>query len=78
MEINRPLTWILFGVCGGLAVPHRLWLALGAFYRRHASWRDAPAAFAEACVDALLTGLALGLGVATLVLLLAMLSARVS
>ena len=77
MVVNRPLLWVLMGLC---CLPSAATLVRRQlredYYRRHDRWHEAPAAFVGACVDAALTGVAVGLSVAFAVLVLASLRAQ--
>ena len=62
MQIDRTGVWLMLAVAcaGGLAHAVRTEILRG-FYARHARWRDAPGAFVGTCIDALVTGVALGM-----------------
>jgi hypothetical protein len=71
MEVDREAFWVLIGLCclPSLVVAARV--KLRPVRAAHPSWRDGKMAFAGACADALLTGLGIGLTLATFLLLLA-------
>jgi hypothetical protein len=72
VQIDRTGVWVMLSIAcaGGLVQAVRTEVVHG-FYARHARWREARGAFLGTCVDAVLTGLALGMLVACAIVALA-------
>jgi len=78
MQIDRTGVWLMLAVAcaAGLVLAVRAEV-LNGFYARHARWRDAPRAFVGTCVDALFSGMALGMLAVCVIIGLAALLERV-
>jgi hypothetical protein len=78
MVVHHTALWILMGVCAAVGLAFGLIRQTRRhYYVRHATWREAPMAFAASCVDGVLTGLGVGLGGAALIFFAAALIVRV-
>jgi hypothetical protein len=78
MIVQETALWFLMGACAAVGLAFGLIRQTRRhYYVRHATWREAPMAFAASCVDGVLTGLGVGLGGAALIFFAAALIVRV-